>query len=673
MRDALGQRGWVVAAVAVAAILVAGGLGLLSRPGPGSSTSAPPASARSSPTTAAIATGTPATTRRPTPEATPTPNPLAPPDEQVLRVYCCATDPRSLRPQAASGSDEISIINATQRGLLYRDAEGNLTPSLASEMPTVSDDGLTYTYSLRDDARYSDGTTIVAQDIVRGARALADPRNSFDYGYEMCSVEGVNAVLGTDFGCSEGETPYDDPAAGTFDDQEIDGLLEQIGVEAPNDHTVVFRLFAPASFWPDITAMWLLSPVHPEQTDWDDGPTELSPEGIHASGPFMIDRWLHNSLIDLVPNPHWSGQAPTMQRIELTLGGDPVAALNEWENGDLDLVRVPSTEMSRVLATADYASMVERVNSLSIEHYDFATCQSEDVYGDLACPTNEAVTKGIVGGSPMQNVHFRRALTQAIDKQDLIDTAFNGLGEPAYSPTMPGIPGFPTVNEDNTPLPDDPSASLAQMAIALEELGVAKPIRGSVPDATLSCHETCQHTRAWVKNLDVLRIGYNCDAGHDARVMYLVGAWRQSLGFAEDQFDTRCTDFGGFPTRPPRPRFFGSVFDVARNGWGADFGHPDNQNRDLFACAAKNNGSGYCNPAYDALLNEGAESASYQESLPFYHRAEERLVEDAPALFMRYGEFVSLVRPWVINYVKSPLDQQNIGDAFYETIQIAAH
>ena len=66
-------------------------------------------------------------------------------------------------------------------------------------------------------------------------------------------------------------------------------------------------------------------------------------------------------------------------------------------------------------------------------------------------------------------------------------------------------------------------------------------------------------------------------------------------------------------------------------------------------------------------------AASDEESLPFYHRAEDMLVEDAPVLFMRYGETVSLVRPWVMNYVESPSDQQNIGDAFYEDVQIAAH
>src|SRR4051812_12282247 len=109
--------------------------------------------------TPGAATATPGTSGGPTPVTTPvtspgestTPSttpgestqPSGPAGEQIFRIYCCSTDVRSLRPQAASGSDEISIIGGTQRGLLYRDGEGNLVPSLATDMPVLSDDGAT--------------------------------------------------------------------------------------------------------------------------------------------------------------------------------------------------------------------------------------------------------------------------------------------------------------------------------------------------------------------------------------------------------------------------------------------------------------------------------------------------------------------------------------------------
>ncbi|HEX5018528.1 MAG TPA: ABC transporter substrate-binding protein, partial [Actinomycetes bacterium] len=604
---------------------------------PGQPTTAPQTSApqttapeTTAPETNAPETGAPETTAPETtaPETT-APETTAPSTGGTLRVYCCATDPRSLRPQAASGSDEISILSATQRGLLYYDPEGNIVPVLATDMPTLSDDGLTYTFTLGDH-QYSDGTPIVAEDFVRAARSLADPRNAFDYGYEACWIAGVDAVLGTDFGCSEGDTPYLDAEAGTFDDATIDGLLEQIGVTAPDEHTVVFTLKTPASFFLNIAAMWLFTPVHPEQTSWAEA------ADLKASGPYMVTTWSHNAQIVLEKNPNWTGTAPSVDRIEHNIGGDPVAALAAWERGDLDIISVPSTEVRRVLDTPDFADKINRGTTLSLEYYDFANCPDADT-----CPPNAAVADParLPGQSPSQNINCRKALTQAIDRAELIQVGFAGLGSVAYTPTMPGLPGFPTVTDADNPLPFDVAAALTTMATALDELGVGQPDPATVLPADDTCDDACQLTKARVKLLAPLKFGYNCDANHDQRVLYLANAWRTNLGFSGQQMDIRCTDFGTFRTE----RRAGNVYDIARNGWGADFPHPDNQNRDLFACGAGNNNSKYCNPDYDALLSAGAAAATYDESLQSYHDAEMQLVEDAPVLFLRYGESVRLV------------------------------
>jgi len=625
-------------------------------------TAAPTGAATPVPTGAATPapTGgeTPAPTAGETPAVTDAPSPGT--ADQVLRQYLSATDPRSLQPQAASGSDEIAVLGPIQRGLLYRDFEGNLIPSLATDLGTVSEDGLTYTFTLRDDAAYSNGTPIVAGDIVRAARILADPRNAFDYGYEACYIVGANALLGTDFGCPEGDTPYSNPETGEFDDATIDGLLEELGVTAPDDHTVVFQLTQPTSFWRDILAMWLFTPVAPEQGDYAEA------ANIIASGPFMLSEWTHNSQMVLTPNPGWYGEAPKLERIELSIGGDPAAALAAFERGDLDMVGVPSAEIRRVLATPEYESMINRSSTLSIEYWDFANCLAEDSAGNILCPPNTGTEDGM---SPSANKNFRAALTQAIDKTELINVTFAGIGVAAYSPTMPGIPDFPTVTAETSPYAFDPAAALASMATALDELGVGEPDPATVLPADDTCDDACQAIKARVKLLGPLKFGYNCDAGHDQRVLYVAQKWREVLGFSGSQMDIRCTDFGTFRTE----RRAGNIYDIARNGWGADFPHPDNQNRDLFACGAGNNNSKYCNPAYDDLLNQGAQAATYEEAVPFYHQAEELLVQDAPVFFMRYGEGVRLIQPYVTGIHQTPNDHQNVGDVFYETIEIAAH
>ncbi|MEO6349453.1 MAG: ABC transporter substrate-binding protein, partial [Candidatus Limnocylindrales bacterium] len=277
----------------------------------------------------------------------------------TLRIYCCATDPRSLRPQAASGSDEISILGGIQRGLLYYNQDLSLRPELATDMPTLSDDGLTYTFTLGDH-NYSNGTPIVAADYVRAVRALADPRNAFDYGYEACWIEGVDAVLGTDFGCSEGDTPYADAELGTFDGPTIEGLLDGIGVTAPDDHTVVYKLKTATSFFTNLIAMWLFTPVPETQTSWADA------ADIVSSGPFMIESWSHQAQMVLVPNPEYTVATPALERIEIGIGGDPAAAVAAFERGDLDIVGVPSSDVRRILADTNLQPLINRGPTLSI-------------------------------------------------------------------------------------------------------------------------------------------------------------------------------------------------------------------------------------------------------------------------------------------------------------------
>src|SRR5919109_684080 len=142
--------------------------------------------------------------------------------DQTLRLYLAPEDPRSFQPQAVSGSEEIAVIAATNRGLLYTNEKLELVPAGATELPKVNEDATEFTFTLRDDVKFSNGDPVVAEDYVRAFKILADPRNAFDYGYEMCWVEGADAVMGADFGC-QGTTPD------VTDNALIDGLLDKLG------------------------------------------------------------------------------------------------------------------------------------------------------------------------------------------------------------------------------------------------------------------------------------------------------------------------------------------------------------------------------------------------------------------------------------------------------------
>jgi oligopeptide transport system substrate-binding protein len=348
--------------------------------------------------------------------------------------------------------------------------------------------------------------------------------------------------------------------------------------------------------------------------------------------------------MDFVPNENWYGVKPTLTKLVMLIGGDPEAAVAKYESDAIDIVKVPSTSAVRVKEDPNLMDQVIDTPELSNEYYDFATCGNPK-----KCPPSTTTADG---RTPMSNKNFRIALARAVDKQELINLTYAGLYTPASGSVMPGIPGWP---DDYNPYSFDVAAAKAAMATALTELGIKD--KSNPPNGVD------------VQDVGKLKFGYNCDAGHTPRVTYLAGAWRKNLGFSDAQFDISCTDFGVFRTE----RRAGNKYDITRNGWGADFPHPDNQLRDLFATGAGNNNSGYSNPAFDLLLDQATAATDPAKSTELYKRAQRLLVDDAPVLFIGYVNRRWLVKPYVTNYQSVANNHENIGDVFYELYQIQAH
>ena len=542
-----------------------------------------------------------------------------------------ATDPATLDPNAAEDSQSISVLNGLHRGLMAFTPELGTRPELA-ESVSNNEDFTEFTFTLREDATYSDGTPIVAGDLVYSWKRLVTPSLAHSYGYLLCIVEGVSSFLQS---CS-------DDASG--DDADIDAM----GVEAPDDRTFIVRLSSPATFFLSVTALWPVVPLKPEHTFGEAA-------GYVSSGPYVLSQWDHNSLIVLDPNPNWYGEQKAQAQIQLNIGGDPDAAFVNFEQGNLDMVVVPGTQVRRVLDDPTYAEnyTLIRKADLGITYYNFATC----IKPANACPSSDGTEDG---RSPTANQNFRIALTHAIDKEQFRQLTFGGTGQIANSFVMPGLLGYQG-DDFAGPYPFDVDAANAAMQLALDELGV------EADPATDDCDDACQ-AAARVNKLGTITVGYNSDAGHLPRAVNLVEQWRTKLGFAEGQFQLTGTDFPTFLQQRQA-----GTYMVSRNGWGADFPHPHNQLDGLFTCGGTNNDQQWCNEEFDALLLQGAQETDQAEQDRIYREAEALMLAEAPMLPLRFGESVALVQPWVTGYVATSSDAQNPGDKYYETITVAAH
>ncbi len=545
----------------------------------------------------------PAVTDSPAPGATAAPT-AAPPDsnladEQVLRLYLAAEDPASLDPANASTSSDITILHALNRGLIYFDKDQNPVPALAESLPEVSADALTYTFKLRD-AKYSNGDPIVAADLVFAWKRLIDPRTAALYQAIIQDVDGGQEII---------DLTGVEPAPS---DADIDAALDNFGVSAPDDKTFVVKLDHPASYFLNLAALWGTAPY---QEKWITSPNATEAENYVSSGPFMMKSWTHQAELVIVQNPYWYGDKPTLTEINWHIGGDLSQAQAAFEAGETDMFRPDPADVPRILDDPELGPLVQAIPTLIFDYWGFDN------------------SKG-----PTANVHFRRAMSMAIDKETMLATVYGGQGVIAGSPVPPGMPG----HQPDIGLLYDVDAAKAELATALTELGYTD-----------------------VSQVPVLSFGYNTDAGHETKAAYMQEQWSKNLGV---QSELKGTTFDTFVVERPA-----LVYSLARNAWGADYPHPDNFLRVLFQSESGNNDQGYNNPEYDRLIAEAGQETDFGKSIALYNQAQEILVEDAPAVFTRWRVTNYEVRPWVTGLIPTGQDSNDMGDLFFESVKILKH
>jgi oligopeptide transport system substrate-binding protein len=407
--------------------------------------------------------------------------------------------------------------------------------------------------------------------------------------------------------------------------------MDAVGVEAPDDKTFIIHLNTPATYFLAALTLWVAVPI---QESWITSPGATEAENYVSSGPFMLSSWEHNSEIVLTPNPNWYGDVkPTLTEIHMTMSPEPAQALAAYEAGEIDsFLPVDTVDVPRVKDDPVLGQEYEELSQLSTVYYDFNNGVQLSGEGTLprcedpkACPTT--------------NKNFRIALVEAIDKEAFKNATYAGIGQIANSFVMPGLPGY---DESINPYPYNLDSAKAHMATALEELGFAS-----------------------AAEIAPLKFGFNTGAGHEPRVAFMAEAWRQAFGLETEQIGT---DFSVLLTQRRE-----GEYDIARDRWGADYPHANNQLNGLFTCGGGNNNVNYCNPAFDELIFQAATEPDQDAQAELYKEAQRILMDDAPFIPLLYVPNPSLVKPYVSGIIPTPMDSHSTGEHFYESIQILKH
>lgn len=282
----------------------------------------------------------------------------------------------SMDQHIATDGLSFEVIAATIEGLYSVDKDGNLIPALAKSYE-VSEDGLTYTFTLRDDIKWSNGDPVTAADFVFSWRRLLDPAQASEYNF----IGSVAGILNADKVVS-GELPGD-----------------QLGVVAQDDKTLVVTLDRPVPYFLSLTAFSTFFPLNEKFVKEKGADYASSPENLLACGAFKMVSWEKGYGFKLDKNPDYYDVANVnIAGLDYRVIKDAQTSALEYESGKQDVVKLT-------------AELVDKYKS------NEAYTQIESGYLWYMSPNNKHEI--------FSNVNARKALQHAVNKQQIVDGVLN--------------------------------------------------------------------------------------------------------------------------------------------------------------------------------------------------------------------------------------------------------
>ena len=482
------------------------------------------------------------------------------------------SNPETLDPALNSAVDGGNTIITVFETLLIINENNEAVPGQA-ESWTTSEDGLTWTFTMRDGLKWSDGTDLNAKDFEYSFKRMADPDTAAPYA-ETClgMIDGFEEAAG--FPDADGNPT-------------VEPNLDALNVKASDDgKTLTIVLAYPCSYFDKIVAFAAMSPVQKATVEANGDAWCTSPDTYVCNGPFMITEWTPSERIVLTKNPNyvggWDSSKIVSESITLLLLEDSSASFAAYNSGEAQLIKdVPTDEIPSLTKAED----------------------GGDFYVDTILGTYYVSLN--LKRDAFKDAKVRRALSLAIDRDYVANTIMQGTYSTADSIVGPGIVDENGYFHDNGNAPyisADYEANLAEAKKLLADAGY--PNGEGYPTLEYSTNDA----------------GY-----HVPLAEYLQQAW-SDLGITLTISKMEWSSF----TAARRA----GEYDVARNGWVMDYNDPSNM-IELFTTTNGNNDGKYSNPEFDAAV-EASKVADKSVHFQKLHEAEDILMEDAACIPVAY-------------------------------------
>ena len=484
------------------------------------------------------------------------------------------SNPETLDPALNSAIDGANTIITIFEPLLLINENNEVIGGQAESWET-SEDGLTWTFTMRDGLKWSDGTDLNAKDFEYSFKRMVDPNTAAPYA-ETClgMIDGFEEAAG--FPDADGN-PTAEPNP------------DALNVKASDDgKTLTIVLSYPCSYFDKMAAFATMSPVQQATVEANGDAWCTSPDTFVSNGPYMITDWTPSERIVLTKNPNyvggWDSSKIVSDTITLLLLEDSSASYAAYNSGEAQLIKdVPTDEIPSLTKAEDGGDFY--VDTILGTYYLSLNDQKE----------------------PFNDVNVRKALSLAIDRDYVANTIMQGTYTPAYNLVGPGIVDengmfYDNANGGKTYISDDYEANLEAAKQALADAGY--------PNG---------------EGFPVIEYSTN-DAGYHTPVAeYLQQAWGE-LGITVNINKVEWASF--------TPMRRAGDYDASRNGWVMDYNDPSNM-IELFTTGNGNNDGKYSSADFDAAV-EASKVADKSVHFQKLHEAEDILMNDYACIPVAY-------------------------------------
>lgn len=493
---------------------------------------------------------------------------------------------QSLDPHLAGGSVDHNVLCTLFEGLLTLDEE-TLTPRPgAAERWEISADGLTYTFHLRRDGKWSNGDPLTARDFLFSFRRALSPKFASEYRDALYPVRNAEA----------------------FAKGRVTNFAET-GFAAPDDHTLVITLAQPAAYFPTVLRANVCFPVHAPSVERDGAsPDDRTGRWTNArpfvgNGPFRLVEWRDHRHLEVERNPHyWDAARVRLKGIRFHPAESTQAQELAFRAGQLHTTwDVPLAKVA--------AYRRESPELLRVEPY----FESYFIRFNTRHPV-------------LRDARVRRALALAIDRTAITRDVLRGGQAPAHALTPPGLGGY----QPPAAVPYDPGAARELLAAAGFPGG-----RGLAPLELSTISSEINQSIA-----EALQAMWRKELGIEVRIL------RKEFKVLLDSLDTLG-------------------YELARGRWIAEYPDPLTY-LSIFTTGNGVNGTGFSDPAYDALIAAAARERTDTGRLAALRQAEVYLLEQMPFAPIYWGSRTTLVATSVRGWKPSPLGFRNYKDVWLE-------